>query len=175
MNNPLIDHIDQQVLGQENEPFKLNTREDFRAACVQMASQSRNQIDIFTNDLDPALYDQKAFIQSVKWLCLNSRTLVIRILLKDNTGIQKKGHRLIELAQKLTSKISIHRPLPDHIEIMANYMIVDKTGYILRNRHQYYDGVAEFNNRLFCKKLSEQFNQAWEQSEEDIALRHLHL
>jgi hypothetical protein len=170
-----IQQLDQQVLGEGNELIQLSTRSAFQTACERMSAQSRYQIDIFSYDLDAALYDKAEFIRSVKRLCLNSRVLAVRILLQNNLKIQQEGHRLLELAQKLTSMISIHKTHPDHKDHLENYLVVDKTGYIFRNRHQDYDGVTEFNNRLFCKKLSEQFNLAWDRSEEDSTLRRLYL
>ncbi|MCW8891595.1 MAG: acyltransferase, partial [Sedimenticola sp.] len=148
---------DRQRLGETSERWVLQGRTAFQQASTLMAQQSTYRIDIFTYDLDKPLYDQIAFIDAIKALALHQRGISTRILIQNSQTVQSEGHRLIELARRLTSKIEIKRPHADYIDHAENFMIVDKTGYIRRKTADRYEGEANFSDRLGSKLLTEFF------------------
>jgi hypothetical protein len=176
MSENLIELIESQQLGDNGDgPIELTGLEDFRAAVQQMASQALRSLDIFTYDLDPYLYDQLPFIDAVKQLALSSQYSGIRILLQDNHKVQQEGHRLLELARRLTSSIEIRRPDTAHLGHGENFLVADQTGYVHRSLHDLYEGRVDFNDRLYSRQLSTFFTEAWERGEPESSLRRLYL
>ena len=167
--------IEQQILGESGERLILHQRNDFLEAVEQMARQANRSIDIFTYDLDKPIYDQAGFLEAAKQLALGTPGIAVRILLQQSEKVQKEGHRLIDLARRLTSRIEIRRPHPDYIDHPENFMIVDRKGYVRRSQPDRYEGEANFCQPLEAKLLGEFFTEVWDRSEVDSTLRRLYL
>ncbi|MCW8906462.1 MAG: acyltransferase [Sedimenticola sp.] len=167
--------IEQQRLGESRERLILHQRSEFRQAIELMAQQASRSIDILTYDLDKPVYDQAGFLEAVKQLALRTPGLSIRILLQQSEKVQKEGHRLIDLARRVTSRIEIRRPHADYIDHPENFIVVDRTGYVRRSQPDRYEGEANFCHPLESKLLSEFFTEVWDKSEVESTLRRLYL
>lgn len=175
MNNEQSMQISAHILGENSDRLHLEGRSQFQQACEHMAQQASYHIDIFSYDLDKPLYDQVGFIDAIKTLSLHQRGLSVRILIQNSDTVQREGHRLLELARRLTSKIEIKRPHEDYIDHAENFMIADKIGYIRRKTTDRYEGEANFCDRLGSKLLYEFFSTIWERSEPESMLRRLYI
>ena len=159
------------VLGKSTEIIPLRDAEGFRRISRLMAEQATRQLDIFTYDLDTRVYDRKPFLKALKALALSTGNARIRILLQNNERVQKEGHRLVDLARKLPSRIEIRRHNPEFIDHGENFMVVDATGYVRRRQHNQYEGEADFNDRRKAESYRDLFSAIWECSEPDSELR----
>jgi hypothetical protein len=159
------------LLGKSAGIIPLGDTEGFRKITRHMAEQATRQLDIFTYDLDSRVYDKKPFLKAVQELALSSRNARIRILLQNNDRVQKEGHRLVDLARKLPSRIEIRRPKPEYTDHGENFMVVDATGYVRRRQHNQYAGEADFNDRLKATSYRDLFSAIWESGEPDSELR----
>lgn len=175
MSNETEELINQQQLGTTGILLKLTEIAEHQLACLHLAEQAHRTLRIFSYDLDASLFDQQLFIDAVKQLALRGRSSHIQILLQNNERVQKEGHRLVELARKLTSKIEIRHPHSDYIDTTENFIIADTTGYIRRRMHSRYEGEMNFNDPLVTKHLADHFSTIWERSEPDSSLRRLYL
>ena len=175
MDREALQLIQQRQLGRDKGRIAISGKEEFRLASLSLAQQARRQLDIFTHDLDVPLFDQKTFLDALKDLVTTSRHARIRILLQDNNRAQKEGHRLIELARRLTSAIEIRRPYDDYLEYPDNFMVVDRTGFVHRELYTQYEGEAEFHDPAAADEWSKLFSEIWERSEQDTDLRRLYL
>lgn len=163
------------VLGNTSGKVHLNSVEECRQAALSLASQATKSIYIFSHDLEPQIYNQVPFLDTVKALAIRSRQSCVRILLQDNEKVQREGHGLVQLWRRLTSKIEIRRPHPDYIDHPENFLVVDETGYLHLRFYTGYEATLDFNSRLEARRLSGFFNEVWEQSETDSELRNLHI
>lgn len=159
------------LLGRDAGTIPLRDAEDFRRTSRHMTEQATRQLDIFTYDLDSRVYDKKPFLKAVKALALSTGNARIRILLQSNERVQKEGHRLVDLARKLPSRIEIRRHNPEYIDHGENFMVVDATGYVRRRQHSQYEGEADFNDRRKAESYRDLFSAIWECSEPDSDLR----
>ena len=159
------------VLGKRAGIIPLRDAEEFLRISRLMADQATRQLDIFTYDLDSRVYDKKTFLKAVKALALSTGNARIRILLQNNERVQKEGHRLVDLARKLPSRIEIRRHNPEYIDHGENFMVVDATGYVRRRQHNRYEGEADFNDRRKAESYRDLFSAVWECSEPDSELR----
>ena len=168
-----ISQLQQQTLGQPSGKILLTNRETFRTASHILVQDAVRRIEILSYDLDASIYDQLPFVDAIKRLCLTSSQSQIKILLQNNEPVQKQGHRLVELARRIPSRITIRRPHPDYLNHQENFLLADRTGYLRRVLPSRYQGEVDFSDRLEAERLGDFFSEIWNCSEADIDLRRL--
>ena len=164
-----IDHI----LGEDESLIQFSSMHENRALALEMAQQARRHIYIMSRDLDAHIYNTADFEEALAKLARESQHTHIHILVHNSEPAIKHGHRLINLAQRLTSKVKIHNPHEEHAEYNEAFLIVDDTAYIKRKLAERYEGVACFKAMKVANDLSEFFNEMWEHSEPDSQCRRL--
>jgi len=175
MNDHSSSKIYDFILGQDGGEIPLRNASEHQEAAICFARQAHRILHIFTYDLDSAIFGKPPFIEAVKQLIISHHKASVKILLQDCTRIQQEGHRLIDLGQRLTSRIEIRRPGPEHIDHHENFLTADHKGFIHRKFHDQFDGTADFHAPLKTSKLDSFFTDAWEHSEPYRELRRLHL
>lgn len=165
--------LERQHLGQPSGLIPLTSRQEFRVASQLLAQQAARRMELLTYDLDAMLYDQLPFVDAVKQLCLLNRNSQVSILLQNNEPVQKQGHRLLELARRIPSRIAIRRPHADYLNHQENFLLADRIGYLRRRRSSRYHGEINFFDRLETERLGDFFREVWDCSEADIDLRRL--
>ena len=125
--------------------------------------------------LDPLVYDQTDIIELIKQVALGSRQARIRIVINDIRPVLSRGHRLIDLAQRLSSFISIRIPGHSHKNFNEAMLIADNTAYIHRPFADRYEGEAELSNRGRSRGLTSRFEELWEKAETHPSLRRLRI
>ncbi len=148
---------------------------ELRDISAHMIGQARRRLIIFTHDFDAPVFDRQLFFTGVKQLALSSRHARIQVLVQDNTKIIKEGHRLVELARRLSSAIELRKPHPDHLQQPENFMLVDRSGFVYRKLAGRYQGIASFHDPMENNRLAEFFREMWECSEPDPELRRLYI
>ena len=162
-------------LGVSNLTIELQTRRETAHAAELMAQQCLESIEIFTRDLDAPLYDQEIFLQALSARCLNNRKALIRILVQDPMPPVKRGHRLIELARRLSSSIELRQPHPDYRRHNEAFLIADRCGLIHRPLADRYEGSANFYDPVEAQRKLDFFTEVWERSEAHPEFRRLHI
>jgi predicted GNAT family N-acyltransferase len=170
-----IKDLPNQILGESRQFIRLTSREENRLAATHMVEQGKFTLKLFTPNLDPRIYDTNEFIEAVKKLALVSSRSKVYILIQDPTVVVTRGHRIVELARRISSHIFIHRASEDDQERIDSFMIVDEIGLIHRPHSDRYEGTVEFNNRGEARLLVKDFNDAWERSFPEPELRRLHI
>jgi len=165
--------ITEYKLGETTAELSLERSADNRAVAITLAKQSKRSIDIFTHNLDKRIFDDKEFVEAVKYLVIGHSRAMLRVIVQDSTRAAKQGHRLFNLGQEITSKIKFHKPDDEFINHNETYMLVDGTGLLLRRQHERYKGIANFNDPKRVRELQAQFERAWDSSEPDPYLRRL--
>jgi len=172
---PDMENIEDLILGESSGALALETKEQHRAAILNLTRQAKRTLDIFTRDLDPPIYNDPAFIEALTALALRSRYSQIRILVQDSGRAIKEGHRLFELSQRLSSFIQLRRPNQDYKDYNEAFCIADERGVLHRRVADRYEGTVDFNAPLEAQKLNAFFNMVWEKAELDPNLRRLHI
>jgi predicted GNAT family N-acyltransferase len=162
-------------LGKTQDLFHLHDEHENLIHAASLLRQSKRELAILSLNLDPPVYDQIAFLEGFKSLSLRSRFSRIRILLQDNTLVLQRGHRLIELAQRLPSVVEIRKPNEDFIDLPENFLLADDCGYLHRKASESYHGTACYNDRHRVNRLMALFSDAWETATPDRDLARLHL
>ena len=162
-------------LGEQDKVIHLDTMDDNRSAVTVIAQQCQRALHIQSYDLDPLIYDDADFIEAVRQIAVNNTRATVHILLEDSRKIVTSGHRIIELARKLTSFIEIRKINTDLKTISEAFLIGDETGLVYRKQAQRYEGFVNFNDRGRCRQLLADFRDSWEKAAPDPELRRLHL
>lgn len=89
----------------------IDELEDFTKHSVQVVEASRREVLLLSKTLDPAIYNNEPFYQSILDLARSDRNVQVRILVKDIQPVVEQGHRILNLARRLSSKVEIRKLL----------------------------------------------------------------
>lgn len=166
---------DAPVLGQDAGVIPLEDSAGHRAVSAHMLGQARRELYLLSRELDKTVFDQAEFIDALKALALRSRLTRIHILLQDHAKVVSQGHRIIELARRLTSRMEIRIASEEWRDYAENFMTVDLHGYVHRELASRYEGTADYHDPLRVQKLRALFDEIWESAQPDAELRRLYL
>ena len=165
---------DPPILGQSAGPIPFSTRREARDLAAGLARQARHDLAVYSHDLDPALYDQRPFLDALAALARGHRCSV-RILCRDARRAVVEGHRLVELARRFTSCLQVRR-VPDHLQDTPEaWLVADARGWLYRPEAGRFEGVADFDAPHRARELLDLFQEVWEHSEPEPELRRLYL
>jgi predicted GNAT family N-acyltransferase len=170
-----IHDLPNQVLGETRGYIDLRGLEDNKMAAIHMARQGQRSLNLFTPNLDPRVFDNDEFIEAVKNIALHNPRSRVNILILNPSEVVSRGHRIVELARKISSHIFINRADSEDQNHVDTFMVVDNVGIIRRAHNDRFEGLAEFNNPGEARLLLKTFNEAWERSQPEPELRRLHL
>jgi hypothetical protein len=163
------------VLKEDSESVDIDTSEACRLAAVSMARQAARSIEIVSRQLDPQMYDDAEFCDAVSKLAVGTQRARVRVLLRHTDPVVKGGHRLVTLAQRLTSFIELRVPAKEYQEYNAAFLIVDGAGVIYRRASDRFEASVNFNNPRTAQDLGRQFEEMWQTAVPDVNLRRSHL
>lgn len=163
------------VLGEYDQDIELSTSQDNADATHALISQAGRNIDIYTHELDPKVYNQSACIDAIKSFVLLNSSAQIRILIRNPNRTIQSGHRLITLARHLSSYIAIRVIHEDYSSLPDAFLIVDQRGILHLMEGDRYDGLCNFNNPRQAVELSHRFTEVWNHSTEVADFRHIYI
>ena len=163
-------------LGRSTEgAFQINTREESAEVALELVKQCKQKLAIISHDLDPFVYDQIELVEAMRKLVTNNRYVDVRILVFEPEMIVRKGHKLIDLAGKVSSFIQIRKPSIEYKTFNEAVLIADEVGYLFRENTERYKGKVNFNSPRESKYLLDVFNNMWEKAKPDPNLRRMHI
>ena len=152
------------VVGESTGSIGLDGEKDFHAALNNMATQAKKSIKIFTQELDPDLYDQTEFLKIMSDVARNRKHCKIQILIQSPEKAAKSGHRLVELQKRLTSAIQIHSIPEGEANNNDEFMVIDEIAITRRFSMGFMQGNCEFKAIPEAQKKSRFFDLIWQQS-----------
>lgn len=137
--------------------------------------QPRRHLVILSQQLDHALFDNEALVEAVSRFARSSPSSEVRILIADSSLIVSRGHRLVELARRLDSHITIRRIADDTPPGEKSFVSWDGQGFFLLPDFREYTAVADAYDPVQARKMVEAFDYYWTRSVPDPELRMLRL
>ena len=128
-----------------------------------------------TRHLDATLFDSPQVSRALREFILQSRRTRLRILVKDPEPAVKRGHRLIELVQRLSSYAEIRVPALEFSNYNAAFVVVDARGVVHRGLADRYEATVCFSDPGLAGECLRQFDDMWESARQDPSLRRVHL
>lgn len=143
--------------------------------CVQglahALTRPRRKLAILSQQLDHALFDTEAVVESVSRFARSSPAVDVRILISDASLIVSRGHGLVELARRLDSRMEIRRVADELSPGERSFLTWDERGFFLLPDFREYLAVADSYDPVQARRLLEDFNYLWERSTQDPNLR----
>jgi hypothetical protein len=167
--------LDELRLGVSNLEFEVERQREACAVAHALAAQAQRTLLLHTEDLEPALYDEMAFVDAVSRLVRAHGQSRVWILIHDARKVVQHGHRLIELARRLSSAIQLRRPGPQYRNYHESFLLADGCGYLHRPIAARYEGTANFHDPGKVADWEKYFMEVWERSEPDEEIRRLYL
>lgn len=167
--------LENLILGESDTTLRTESSDDCGAAVITLAAQAQRSLEIFSHTLDRRIYNSQAFYEAALRLASRSRHSRLRIILKDSTDVVKRGSRLVELYHRLSSRVEIRTPPLEYRDVAEEFLLADSTGLLQRKLATRYEGEVCFSDAVRCRQLKKFFDDCWEKSAPDPALRRLHL
>jgi hypothetical protein len=164
-------------LGETPDEVHINSVEENKNTALSLVTQARHSIDIFSQDMDTEIYNNDEFEQAIFKLAKRHPMTKIRVLTQDSTKAIQNGHRLIKLAQTLTSSVFIHSIPQEFKDEQCAFLVVDQQGLLYRvtATDRNYKANFSFMAPQRAKKLTDFFNEVWEHSTPDIQSRRIYV
>lgn len=161
--NSGMDNLDQYRLGETDELLRVNRREECRELALALARQASSRLCIFSNELDAALYNSRQFVEAARDIIGSAENShgEIRILVHDVSKPVSRGHQLLDLSRRLSSRVQLRKmPQPIH----HAFLIADHLGVLDQRRAERYEATASFNQPGWARDLQNYFDQVWQRS-----------
>lgn len=159
-------------LGEDGGRFSARDR---AAVALDLARQCGRQLRLCSPDLDHALFDNDAFAAALSELARRHRQSEVRMLVRDARPLVERGHRLVELARRLSSSVRI-RLIDDRIDDgNESYLVADLRGVLCFDNREPEQAWADYNNQPLAESFRDRFDLLWERAAESPDLRALHL
>lgn len=152
------------------------TREETVDAVRRVLGDARHAVVIHHRDLGPGVLDQEEILAEIRRLATSGRGADVRILLGDPDQVLRDGHRLIPLAQRLTTSIRLRVPVEEADRAYPSAFIAnDVGGYLMQPLLERYEGRGATCNPGTGRQLWRYFDEVWERAEPATTLRSLGL
>ena len=148
----------------ESDPnlILIDELDDFSKHSLKVVEASRREILLLSHMLDPALFDNDQFYQVILDLARSDRNAQVKILLKDIGPVVEQGHRLLNLARRLSSKIEIRKLFIKPEKDSITYLIGDRKCLLYMHEDQVYNGFVNYEAVQECKSITDEFTYLWD-------------
>lgn len=156
----------------ESEVIELQSVEDCRRLALQLLQQARHQVWIYTRDLDPEVLHGAEMVAELRRIATSSRRSEVRVLVQDVAAAQQGHSPLLDLAQRLSSRVLIQQP---EMEVEGQYpgafLLNDVGGWLSRPLATRFEGEARLHAPGSHRQWLEHFQRAWDRSRPVSELR----
>ena len=152
---------------------------DGEGECVQGLLEAltwpQRTVRLYSQTLDHLLFDREDVAEALSAFVRRGPPARLLVLIHSSSSIVSRGHRLIELARRLDSKIEI-RKVPSELAVdRHSCAIADERGYFVLPDHETYQALINGYDPVQAARLAERFDYLWEHSAADPELRVLRI
>lgn len=153
----------------------IDGRQQAVTASLALIQQARREVCFFAPSLDKHLLDNEAFIDALSAFARDSRFSKVRVLVHSTRDAISQSHRLLPLAQRLSSHISIHECAREDQDQLHLCLLVDDNATLYCTDPLRYQGYVATADRVENQQLKQQFEILWARSHPDPQSRRLHI
>lgn len=153
----------------------MSTKDEVRAAVVEVASLATRTLAIMTHDLEPDIYAHDDFLETVKRFLLARSFARIRVLIVDPSRALKNGNEFVSIGRRLNSYIEFRNAKEEHRNHSEAFCIADASALVYRADAHRWHGMADTYEPAVCAKYLETFEEMWKACEPAPELRYQQL
>lgn len=153
----------------------FDSREAALRTLTEMLSMPRRTLYLYSQELDSSLFDDTQVLAALSKFVRAAAPNQLQVLIHSSQQAVARGHRLVELARRLESKIEIRLVPNDLSREDRTFLCWDNTGYWLLPDHTKYTGLAQDTDPVQASRLAGEFERSWQRSISDPELRLLGL
>jgi hypothetical protein len=142
--------------------------ESFQKYFRLIGDTTTKELDLLFDQIDLNLFNDQDAIDHLSRMARLHPKSSLRILLKNTRNIASQHCLLLNLAQRLPSKITIRQLTTEPQDNKINYAIADRKQLLLRHNRDTYQGFFNSEARPEAQNLLEEFNELWERQSKDI-------
>ncbi|KJS05261.1 MAG: hypothetical protein VR73_12535 [Gammaproteobacteria bacterium BRH_c0] len=155
--------------------IKVDSADDFARYALEIAHSAKRDIRIFSERLDPLLYDSEAFCDGIMKLATRHPYADVQLLVRDTGKLVNQFHHLVELFMRLTSRIQLRKLNPERETLHTEFMVGDEDMVLYNQEQDGYKGYFYRYAPMEARRLNLDFDSLWNSSEPDPAIRRLHI
>lgn len=146
-----------------------------RRGIVEGVQWANRTIRIYSQYLDHVLFDDQAVVDALSSFVRRGPPATLKILVHTTNLVISRGHRLLELARRLDSKIEIRLVPGELAEDSHSCVILDELAFLMLPDYRDYKAFSNRYDPAQADKLAARFDYLWRRSASDPELRALRL
>lgn len=154
-------------------PVRLEGLDAIRGFVHARVQEARRRLWILSPGLEPVIYDDPELADAVSRLARRSRHSDVRILIQDSHSLPTGGHRLVDLALRMSSRIPLRRHAPGESALGEAMLLVDAAAYLHQPRAGDPVAIADANAPPRVLTLEARYRTWWAHAVPDPELRRL--
>ena len=163
---------DERILGKDSQAFKPANK---AATILDLCSQARRTIRIFSQALEADFYANDALIQTLSAFARAHRQNQLRLLICDESALKEQRHPLVALSQRLPSAIPLRvMPKGTKAEIEEYFLLADSSGIFTYTALPTDAGWCSYHLPPKVRDYQDRFDHMWEFAETSRYLRRLY-
>lgn len=152
---------------------------DAEQACVEgivgVLDHPLREVRVYAPLLDHNLFEAEPVIEALSRFARSGPPTTLRVLIHSSNLIVSRGHRLLDLARRLTSKIQIRLVTAELQNEQRCFVLADQRAFFLMPDYNEYQAFSNQYDPVQSTQLSDRFDYLWQRAEADPELRSLSL
>ncbi len=145
-------------------PRVLRDLNGMRDYIVQLVKVARREIVAFSPQLDPALFDNVAFVRALATFASCHRQNRARFLVEDAVQAIRDNDNLITLCRRLGEYIQLRSVDDIHLGLHERFVVADHRCYLHQEDLLHLECVADLDAKQAATRLALRFEQMWDRS-----------
>lgn len=135
------------------------------AALCRIVPAARSLLRIYSRDLDPDLLGRREVLDALRDWVAGRREARVRVLVQDPADVLLQHHRLLALAQRLSSRFEFRSPVEAQDQQYPSAFVAgDRGGFLFRPLGNRFEGEASPCAPAQARQLAALFDPVWERS-----------
>lgn len=142
----------------------LDSPELVNDAFETLCRQAEHSLKLRAPRLDFPFLHSTGLLTALTPLITGDRRNHVHILVDDEQHLLDTGNRVIDIARKFSSYLSVRRLPPEYADSGEIYLIADAAGYLYLGKADHYPAAFSEHDPGRARQLDRRFRQLWERS-----------
>lgn len=154
------------TLGETQDIQQLHGLEALRQATHSLLAQAQREILIVSMDLELPRYDNDDFVELLSQFARSSRYTTTRILIGTPQLAVREGHKLVNLARRLSSLIHVRQVHETDLDEIESWIIADIKGVLRCTSRDPWLGTLNPKAIPHAKHYRDKFDELWNRGDD---------